>query len=418
FEKMLYDNAQLVCDYALAGALLDRPDFLRTAANAGDYLLRDMRVTDEHGALIGYASAEDADDPGGEGAFYAWSPDAIAAVFPDEDEADALITAWDLADGEPEMGPSGHWEPVAEFIPHPRGAVEGGALGRGELAQRLRAAWEERLPVLREVRDQRPRPGRDDKVLTDLNGLALRAFAVLGRLHGGARFVDAARELAACLEARFTPAGLERMAGRPAFVTDYGHLALGYTEAYLLLGDPGLVDLARRCVDEACERLQAPDGGFFTTPAGRGDLIRRSREQTDGAYPAGQHALAFAAARLHAITGDPRYGALVDQVARVQANFVLRAPTAMPTLLRAVLEKDAEAVVVVSPGEVADALLARARGAVRAGLAVVPTLGHVDRDWPILEGRLELDGAQALVCVGTRCLLPARAPEELDARLA
>jgi len=416
FEKMLYDNALLMGDYAVAGALLGRPDFLTTAMNAGDYLLRDMRVTDEAGAFIGYASAEDADDPGGEGSFYAWSPDQLRATLP-EDAAEALIAAWDVAPGEPQRGRSGHWEPVTSHIPHPRGAgLE--ALAPGGDVQALRASWERWLPVLREARDSRPRPGRDDKVLTDLNGLALRGFALLGRFTGEERFIAATRELAAVLAGRFTDDGLVRMPGRPAFVTDYGHLLLGLTEAHTLLGDAGLVTLAERVASEAMERLRAPDGGFFTTPAGRADLIRRSREHTDNAYPSGIHGLAVGFGRLFTLTGEPRWRSAQDGVLAVQAPIVTQVPNACATLLLGWLERTSAATVVVAgQGELAAGLLAAARRTPRAGLQVVPVAGHEALSWSVLEGRRDLTEPQALVCVGQRCLLPAHTPEELRERI-
>jgi hypothetical protein len=417
FEKMLYDNAQLIGDYAVAGALLGRADFTRTATNAADYLLRDMRVYDDGGAFVGYASAEDADDPGGEGSFYAWSPDQLRAALP-ADAAEALIAAWDVAPGVAHRGPSGHMEPVTSHIPQPRRAALA-ELAPGGDAQALRASWERWLPTLREARSSRPRPGRDDKVLTDLNGLALRAFALLARHTGEARFVAAARELAEVLSRRVTAAGLVRMPGRPAFVTDYGHLLMGLTDAYGLLGDPGLVALAERVAAEAIERLAAPDGGFYTTPAGRGDLIRRSREHTDNAYPSGLHGLAVGFGRLFALTGDERWRVAQDGILTVQAPIVAQAPTACATLLLAWLERTSTMTVVVAgQGEATDALLATARASTRAGLQVVPVAGHEGLPWSILDGRRELSAPEALVCIGDACLLPARTPDELRERLA
>jgi len=419
FEKMLYDNAQLMGVYALAGRRLGRPDLLRTAIGTADYLLRDLRVVDPDGAFIGYASAEDADDPGGEGSFYAWSPVSLAAVLP-PDVAAALARAWDLAPGVPVRGPSGHLEPVASHVPHPRGADLAALAAAAGLpdVEALRASWEPWLPALRAARAARPRPERDDKVLTDVNGLALQGLALVARHAGEPRHLEATRELAAALEARHGPDGLLRMPGRPAFVTDYGHLLLGLTEAYAALGDAALIARAERVADEAIARLRAPDGGFWSTPAGRRDLIRRSREHTDNAWPAGAHALAVGLVRLATLTGARRFAEAADGVLDAGASVVARAPLACPTLLAAWRERGAPAVVIAGPADDprTAALLAHARARALPGVGVVPTAGHEGVDWPLLAERRDLP-PQALVCVGQACLLPAHEPAALDARL-
>ncbi len=241
FEKMLYDNAQLIAAYARAALVLGRPDFMRTAVNAGDYLLRDLRVV-EGGAFLGYASAEDADDPDGEGSFYAWPPAELAAALGAEAGA-ALAAAWDITPGARPASAHGHVEPIVSHIPHPRGTALARLAPDGDV-QALRAAWEPHLPLLRARRAARPRPGRDDKVLTDQNGLALEAFAALGRFSGEARFTAACAELAALLMARHHADGLIRLPGaagqpaRPAYITDYGALVTGLCAAFDLLGDP------------------------------------------------------------------------------------------------------------------------------------------------------------------------------------
>jgi len=419
FEKMLYDNALLIVAYARGGVQFARADFLRTAVNAGDYLLRDLRVADAAGAFAGYASAEDADDPDGEGSFYAWSPDQLAAVL-GGDEAARLAAEWDIVAGHREVGPSGHPEPVASHIPHPRGA----GVPDGEAGIAARARWEPFYPRLRAVRDARPRPSRDDKVLTDLNGLALEAFAALARYAepaDAARFAAAARELATLMIARQTAAGLVRMPGRPAFITDYGHLAMGLTAASDALGDPALIDAAARIVDEAVQRLRAEDGGFFTTPAGRADLVRRSREQTDNAYPAGQNALSVALMRLWNITGVGARRAVAEGVFSTSSGYAQQAPTAVPTLLQAWLAARRGHLTAVIAGPADDerttALTRACRRSTIPSLGIVPVAASGERDWPALEGRRDLPEPQALICVGTVCLAPARTAAEVAARL-
>jgi uncharacterized protein YyaL (SSP411 family) len=402
FEKMLYDNAQLMGAYARAHLRSGRADFLATAINAADYLLRDLRVY-EGGRFLGYAAAEDADDPGGEGSFYAWSPAQLETVLGAERGA-RLAAAWDLSPGEAEIGHSGHAEPVASHIPHPRGT--------GADLTALRATWEDVLPILRAARGPRPRPGRDDKVLTDQNGLALEGLAWVARASGEARHVAAVRELAETLRERHGADGLLRLPGRPAVVTDYGALACGLLAAFDLLGDPALVDRAGHVLDEAIARLGADDGGFHVAPAGRADLLRRGREHMDNAWPSGQAQLAVAAARLALITGAERWRTIAAAAVAAAASQANRAPANAPTTLRASRQLAEGATAVVLGDD--QALLRAARRAWDGGLAIVPMS---DRPWTCLDGRRELVEPQVLLCRGSACQLPARTPAEVEARL-
>jgi hypothetical protein len=419
FEKMLYDNAQLISVYARAALQLDRPDFLQTAINAGDYLLRDLRVLAD-GRFLGYASAEDADDPGGEGSFYAWSPGQLRDAQGAE-TATGLGAAWNLAEGRPVASAAGHHEPVVSHIPHPRASPRFASATAAERLA-LRASWEPLLPVLRQARVQRPRPGRDDKVLTDQNALALEAFAVLARCSGQERFTSACRELAAVLVARHHADGLRRLPHLPAYITDYGALVAGLTAAFTLLGDPTLIGAAMRVADEAIERLRGDDGGFFTTPAGRSDLVRRSREQTDNAWPAGQSSLAVGLVRLWALTGASRWRAMADGIFSAASESASQAPSACATLMSAWLAANRGAVIAVVAGDPDDPLtgqlLAACRQSTLPGLEVVPLARCRGETWACLDGRRELTAPQALLCLGTSCLAPAFTIAECHDRLA
>jgi uncharacterized protein YyaL (SSP411 family) len=414
FEKMLYDNAQMMGVYARAGLRLDRTDFIRTAANTGDYLLRDLRLTDADGKFLGLASAEDADDPGGEGSFYAWSPDQLREAL--GSPASDLAFEWNITTGKPERGPSGHMEPVDGHIPHPRGAS-------GDIAPR-RAGWERFLPILRDKRSSRPRPGRDDKIVTDLNALALEGFAALGRYADApdrGRFQDACRELCSLIIARHAPDGLLRLPGRPAFITDYGHAVSALTAAFNLLGDPRLIADAARIADEAIERLRADDGGFYTTPAGRNDLIRRSRELTDNAYPSGQNSLAVGLMRLWGITGAGKWKAIAEGIFAHAAGIAEKAPSSVTTLLQAYLHAQRGQLTAVVTGAKDDprttALLYACRRSTIAHLSIIPAAQCSGQEWECLEGRRDITEPQAMICVGRSCLLAAKSDAEVQDRL-
>ena len=402
FEKMLYDNAQLITAYIRHG----RDDFRTTAINAGDYLLRDLRIGDA------YAAAEDADDPDGEGSFYAWSPAQLTAALGERDGG-MLAAAWDLKQGTRHVSAHGP-EPVVSHIPHPRNAA----------TPPERAAWEPFLPRLRAVRDARPRPGRDDKLLTDLNALALEAFVWLARCTGEARFREAAVGLVGFLRGRHTPTGLLRTTERPAYITDYGAYLCGMCAAFDLLGDPTLIDAAVAVADEAVERLRGDNGGFYTTPDGRSDLIRRTQEHTDNAWPGGEAQLALGFVRLWTVTGQSRWRALAEGIFSASAETAARAPASSITLLQAWRQlRDGPRTAVVTGDATGDttgestALLAAARSSTDSGIAIIPVATCREREWECLAGRTEL-APQVLVCLGTACLAPARTPEEIAERLS
>ncbi len=414
FEKMLYDNALLMTAYAQAAQRSGRSDFLRSAVAIADYLQRDLRVCDADGRLLGYAAAEDADDPGGEGAFYAWSPTAIQDVL--GARAARLVELWDVAPGQAPRGPSGHLEPVASHIPHPRGSAAFQALD--PIAQEQeRQAWQDALPRLRQARDQRPRPGRDDKVLTDLNGLALQGLAWVARVSGEQRWYQATAELAAVLVTREQgPDGLVRMPGRPAYITDYGHLLLGLTAAFQALGDPALIDRALAVGEAAHRQLAAADGGYYTTPAGRDDLIRRSREYIDTPAPSGSSALALGFARLGQLTGEERWLQRSRAAVQAAASTLHRLPHAAATAVQAWWRLRQGESHLVLAGPVHAELQAEARRLAPPGMQVVPA--DIERDWSCLHERRELAHSQALICLGQRCLAPATNAAELTARLS
>jgi len=445
FEKMTYDNAQLMGLYARA-ALLTGPgvlgnDLLAAAASTADWFLREMRVTDENGVFLGYATAVDADDPLGEGSYYAWPPSELLSVLGEED-AGWIAARWDISGegGLPNAGSadpahphSGDFEPVASWIPHPRGAAgypesyrPGASPGRRdarrevEIASRLLAA-----------RGNRPSPARDDKILTDQNALILEGFSRLARYGGGEKYSSAALELADLLVERFgsaeSAAEIYRTEGIDAYITDYGYLAMALTGVYGLSGNPIYVRAAERTAREAVDRLARGDGAYYGTPipadeSGFDGLFKRSVEDFDGASPAGQHALGIAFARLYTITGNSEWKDKADALLEAQGPAAQAAPSGTASLIRlASIRENPDTLVVAGPSDhpTTHALLAETRRTAGPDLMVVAAdsaaAGHAE--WAELEGRIGLEKPQLLVCREGYCSLPAFTVEEAKSRL-
>ncbi|MDT8297358.1 MAG: DUF255 domain-containing protein, partial [Spirochaetaceae bacterium] len=383
FEKMTYDNAQLMGVYARA-ALLTGPgmlgnDLLAAAVSTADWFLREMRITDDNGVFRGYATAVDADDPLGEGSYYAWPPSELFSVL-GENDARWIAQRWNISGdgGLPDAGSadpahphSGEFEPVASWIPHPRGAggypesyrpAESSESGRRDAEREAKIASR-----LLAARRNRPSPVRDDKILTDQNALVLEGLSRLARYGGGDTYRRAALELADLMVDRFglaetagsvgPAAGIYRTDGIEAYITDYGYLAMALTGVYGLSGNPLYVVAAEKAAREAVGRLATGDGAYYGTPipadeSGFDDLFKRSVEDFDGASPAGQHALGIAFARLYTITGNSEWKAKVDALLEARGPTAQAAPSGTASLIRlASIRENPDTLVVAGPSD-------------------------------------------------------------------
>ncbi|WP_372369028.1 thioredoxin domain-containing protein [Candidatus Uabimicrobium sp. HlEnr_7] len=410
FEKMLYDNALLATAYFIAGDQYKRSDLTRTAERTLEYMLRDLRIVN-NGDFSGYACAEDADDPGGEGSFYAWNEELLTKVVSPE-EAKKLAEDWNLKKAEVHKNRFGHKEPVTTHIPFPRGTSLAKDIHSTKSIEK-RLSWEKYYPALLKERETRPRPHLDNKVLTSWNGLALSAFAHGARLTQKQEYITATRELASLLLARHKKNGLIRLAGIPAFINDYGFLLCGLMDAFDALGDPDLIDGAIKIADEAIQKLSHEEGGFYSTTAGRDDLILRSRILYDNAYPSGNSTMALGLTRLWNVTGKRNYLSTAEKSIEILGDVASRISISLGTLLTAHLARQRGEMTIIVTGKENSGLLAACRK--NHFLATVVDLKKVkDKNWPILETRKEIKEVSALFCVGKTCLQPAHTEDEVS----
>jgi uncharacterized protein len=356
FEKMLYDNAQLLELLALAHA--HRPDALyaERAAETVDWLTRDMTAERVNGHAA-FAASEDADSEGEEGRFYVWSEAEVNALL----GADASVfkRAYDVT-------PGGNWESHTIL----RRVTPRGSADEEAMLARCRA-------VLFAAREKRVRPGRDDKVLADWNGLAIaalvRASVVFDKPEWFARAVEAQDFILAEMSA---PDGRVQHAWRRGRVTaaglldDQAAMAMASLALFEATGDAARLAQAIRFANAAAAWFTDGTGGYFLTAADAADVpLARPRTAADNATPAGNGRLAAAFARLWHLTGETHW--------RERAEALLRAFTgntdqlaAMPTLLSAadLLE---EAATVVVAGESASELVATALASPDPALVVL-----------------------------------------------
>lgn len=411
FEKMLYDNALLAIVYLIAGDKYQRKDFTRTGERTLNYMLRDLAVHNKDGQLTGYACGEDADDPNGEGSFYAWNEDLLKKVLSPE-ESKKIALEWNVTKGEAELNHLGHKEPITSHIPFPRNAME---KSKSENAIAKRLSWEKHYPALLKERAKRPRPHLDYKVLSSWNGLALSAFAHGARLTQKKEYIKATRDLATILLQRHTKKGLLRLSKVEGFINDYGFVLCGLMDAYDALGDLDLVDGAIRIADEAIDKFSHKDGGFFSTVKERDDLIMRSRVLFDNAYPAGNSTMALGLLRLSNLTSEKKYSTKAKKAIETIGSVAAQIPGSLGTLLTAylVLERGPLTIVVTGTGEEKEKLLAACRKT--HFLATIIDVDKIkNKKWPVLEGRKNVTEAMALFCIDKICLKPAKTINELE----
>jgi uncharacterized protein YyaL (SSP411 family) len=367
FEKMLYDNALLVPPYLHAWLLTGEERFREVAERTLEYMVRELRLPGG-----GFASAQDADTDGVEGLTYTWTTEEGA--------------------------------PAELLQPFERGR----SILRGELDEEIRAR-------LLAIREQRPQPALDDKVIASWNGLALAALAEGARRLGRGDLLAAAVELGELLAV--DPLWRTMRDGRakyPGYLDDYANVAHGLYELHVATGDPRWLREARRVALSAVERFGDPErGGFFLTPADGEQLVARQKAFDDNPTPAGSSMLAFVLLRLARIWGDDELERQAVGALRLVRDLLTRAPSAFGWALCALdlyLSTPRELAIVGG----ADSDVARAALTGFDPHAVV-AFGPAD-DVPLLEGKTRVDGKPAVyVCERFACRAPVTDPAELRA---
>ena len=400
FEKMLYDNAQLLGLYARLGTEQGN----RIATETADFMLRELRTPEG-----GLASALDADspaEPGGhseEGLFYSWTPAQLVDVLGADDGRWAAELFGVTAEGTFEHGAS-----TLQLRHHPADPVDQERLA--DIRARLLAA-----------REQRPRPARDDKVVAAWNGLAISGLVDAARRLDRDDYLAAAIEVGELLErlhvrdGRILRVSRDGVAGAHAGVLeDYGCVASGFLALAQATADARWLRLATGLIDTALEGFASPDGGFFDTHADAEALVARPRDPGDNASPSGFSSLLHALVDAHALTGEGRYRDRAEAALATVAVLAEKAPrfagwslAAAVTMLDGPLE-----VAVVGPAGPERAALERRALAIPG--AVVVTADEPNEDIGLLVGRTPVDGrAAAYVCRNFVCERPVTSPDEI-----
>jgi uncharacterized protein YyaL (SSP411 family) len=387
FEKMLYDNALLARAYLHAFQVSGEPLFERVTTETLDWALRELRQ--EEG---GFASALDADSEGVEGKFYVWTLDEVRAALP-ADQAEKAIAHFGMSE-------AGNFEgkniPV-RATPDPVGLAE---IKAGLLA----------------AREQRVRPGLDDKRLTAWNALMISALADAGAVLERDDYLAAATAAAEFILRDLRRDGrllrtYNRGEGKiDAYLEDHAFLLEALLTLYEATFDARWFAEARALADTIIERFgDAERGGFFAVAEDHA-LIARRKELEDTPIPSGASAAAFGLLRLAALTGEARYeDAALGSIALLHA-IAPEHPGAFGHLLQAIDFHVAPVKEVALVGEDTSALERVVRSEFRPHIVLAGGQGDV----PLLEGRTAVDGrAAAYVCERFACQRPVTEPQQL-----
>ncbi len=425
FEKMLYDQALCAMAFVEAWQVTGEPRFERAAREIFEYVSRDM--TSPGG---GFYSAEDADSEGEEGLFYLWTPAELIQIL-GEKEAQFVVARFGIEEG-------------GNFVEEATGRRLGLSIPHLDrfLSDEDAARWAPLRAKLFNVREERIHPLKDDKVLTDWNGLMIGAFASAGFAFDDPELVGYARRGADFLRANLrTKEGrlMKRWrageAGLDGMLEDHGYLASGLLDLYRASQDPRDLAFARECVDTAIAHFwDAKGGGFFLSPDDGEALIVRAKDAYDGARPSGNSVMATAMLRLYRLTGETSYRDRATETIRAFSGSIARAPSTSTHMMMALHDlldgESVREVVIVGDAGAEDtrAMVRLFMGAGLAGDALVvrppgppedPRVAALLAQVPYAREHRQLDGkATAYVCRGFVCQAPVNSLEALQELLA
>ena len=407
FEKMLYDNSQLIEYYCRLWLATGRPLYRQRVAETVAWVKREM--TTAEGAFCSSLDADSLDSHGHseEGAFYVWAQAEIEAALAGHD-ADLFKMHYGVT-------PEGNWEGKTILnrlaMPAPDAAIE------------------EKLAPMREVlfgvRAPRPRPGLDDKVLADWNGLMIRALVRAGLAMGEKSWVSAAQRAFDHIAATMSDGDRLHHSARDgktlavAMIDDYAAMADAALALHEASGDETLIEKARAWVAVA-DRLYWDEraGGYFFTADDAEALIVRTKTAIDNATPSGNGTMVGVNARLWLLTGEESCRDRAEAICATFADDVVQNPLAHGILLlnMDLIHRPVQVVIVGSRGEAAtEALIDQVRRAGRMDLVLqVIADGAPLPDGHPATGKGAVDGkATAYVCIGPVCSLPVTTADAL-----
>ena len=396
FEKMLYDNGQLLALLADAWRVARDPLYARCAAETAAWIMREMQSPEG-----GYYSSLDADSEHEEGKFYVWDRDEMRALLT-ENEYRELAAQFGL--DRPPNFENRHWH-LHVF----------GSAGNQEVLGKAKAK-------LFAAREKRIRPGRDEKVLVSWNALAIHGMARAGLAFGRPEWTASARRALDFIRARMWKEGRllatakDGRAHLAAYLDDYAFLLAALLELLQCEFSAGDLDFAEQLADVLLEHFEDKErGGFFFTANDHEKLLHRPKPGHDTALPSGNGVAAFALMRLAALTGEDRYARAAERTLELFYPAMRERPAGFGALAVALKECLAPPKLLVLRG-VREALRSWQAELAREYLPDTPVLAienGVPGLPPVLDKPAGPEPVNGWLCRGVTCLAPIRAIEEM-----
>ncbi|MCC5794874.1 MAG: thioredoxin domain-containing protein [Chromatiales bacterium] len=417
FEKMLCDNGLLLALYAQLYRISGEEQFAAVARSIAEWGLREMRSPEG-----GFHAALDADSAGGEGRLYLWNPQQVEALL-DTDEYAVFAPHFGLDQpanfSDPHDGTQAWHLRVYQPLEEVANAL---GIPLSTARRRLDTAREKLLSA----RDERPRPGCDDKVIVSWNAVMARGLAIASLALQAPALADAAAAAVDFIRTRMVSgerllsAWREGRAWQPAFLDDHALLLDAVLELLQARWDPAHLEfalwLAERLIGDFGDR---DHGGFWFTAHHHEKLLHRSKPLADDALPSGNGVAALALARLGHLVGETRYVAAAEGVLRLGVDLAHEAPLSCPSLLNALAEHLQAPRIVVIRGATDEAAgwAATARAAYDPSRLVFVVPPGASGLPGTLAAREPGPGTRAWVCSGMRCGPPADTLPELMGQL-
>jgi hypothetical protein len=410
FEKMLYDNAQLLYEYSRAHLATGEALFASVAHETADWVLRDMRSPDG-----GFYSSLDADSQGHEGKFYVWTPGEVQSLATPQEYA-AISRRFGL---DRSANFEGKWHL------HACQSLDDIAAALEETPQAVRALIDSSRRKLLQARNLRVWPARDEKILTAWNALMIKGLAIAARVLNRPDLAAAATSAVDFLrhhlwrEGRLLAAYKDGRAHLPAYLDDYVFLVDALLELLQTRWRGSDLEFARQLADVLLDQFEdSGHGGFFFTAKEHEKLIHRSKTFADESLPAGNGIAAVSLTRLGYLLGETRYLDAAERTLRAAWAAMLEYPQAHMSLLNALEDFLSSLQILVIRGEGASAAQwARDLGALYAPTRMMFAIAAGEELPPALASKRAGASTLAYLCSGMTCSAPLENFEEISRAL-
>ncbi len=408
FEKMLYDNAILAATYAEACQLTKNTLYRKVATETLDFILREM--TDQTG---GFYSSLDADSEGQEGKFYVWTKQEIEKEL--GDKAHLFCKYFNISDiGNFESGTN--ILNIDHFSQEARENFEGGP-------ERSDAIIEESKKVLFDLRQERVRPGTDDKILVSWNALTISGFCRGFQITGNEKYREAAVKAARFIkkemyrDERLLHSYRNGKTSDGEFLEDYAYLIPALIDLYEITYDFGWIELASRLAERAVGQFADESGRFYLAPDDQKDHFMRPSDVHDGAIPSPGSVLIQGLIRLSVITGNEKLRRQAEKSLGVLAGNIEQLPYAMVAAVQALFMLFSEQVEIVVVGTESRGVFMDQIFKFYHPNRVIVVSDNGSENIPLLEGRESSGPTAAYICRNFVCEAPAGTLNELRERL-